>query len=582
MKKVIFEKIRIRNFLSYGPEPTELIFQDGINFITGFNKDDNSYNGVGKTSLIVESLSFVLFGETYRKINQGEIKNDGAKDGCIVEVWYSVNGVQYEVVRSLSPNELTRYIVHDDGRREDKTKTKPETTKDIIEDLGITKEVFKNTIVMTSKESSSFLSQDKTLKTKFIEGILGLEVFSKLAKEAKDEHAAKSTETGKEEARVQELVQSLERDRTYAEAHENKKQAATADCDNLIAQLKSVQPIDLTLELEQIERDFVLKETSLKDVREKYQKAQVKRAEIAVDMQHLKKKLSSYAEIKKSCPTCKRPFEENHEHDFEEEKTQVSNEINDRQLKLNKLDNVIQILTNNVSITENEVSQLKNKRASTTEQQNRFHKSQQKLLDIVKERMNIKNSTNPFTEKVAKDTEYLVEKRGALDKLKEEVKILDGVRIAFSHTGVKAHITSKILDVVNERLNFYLDRLNTPCTIQFDEFFEETVYNRQGKKISYDRLSDGEKGRVCFSMLFTFRDIRRLQSNVTVNISVFDELFDSSIDIKATEEIMELLKTTSTQNQEAYYIITHKPDNILILDCNIIHLEKSNGTTKVI
>ena len=90
MKKVIFEKIRIRNFLSYGNEPTELIFQEGINFITGFNKDDNSFNGVGKTSLIVEPLSFVLFGKTYRNINQKEIKNDHARDACTVECWYAL------------------------------------------------------------------------------------------------------------------------------------------------------------------------------------------------------------------------------------------------------------------------------------------------------------------------------------------------------------------------------------------------------------------------------------------------------------------------------------------------------------
>ena len=582
MKKVIFEKIRIRNFLSYGNEPTELIFQEGINFITGFNKDDNSFNGVGKTSLIVEPLSFVLFGKTYRNINQKEIKNDHAKDACIVEGWYSVNDVRYEIMRSLSPDELTRFIVHPDGTREDKTKTKPETTKDILNDLGITKEVFTNTLVMTSKESSAFLSQEKSLKTKFIEGILGLEVFSKLAKDAKDEHSLKCTEMGKEEARIQELVKSIEKDEAYAESHEKRKEQALLDYDKLLNELKQVHPIDLSTELLQLDRDLELKKASLTNITEKKQRASVRKAEVSTELRNETSKLKKLEDKPTFCPTCKRSFDNNDAHSFDDEKKQIQETIKELNNKIAQLVNVYDTLQQRYVLTEKEYKALEEKKKRTQEKQDVYHKSQDRILATIKERARIESSINPFLEKVTNDKNYLEARRIVFQELKAEVAILEGVKITFSPTGVKAFITSKILDTINERLNFYLKRLNTPCSITFDEFFEETVVNPKGKTISYDRLSDGEKGRVCFSMLFTFRDIRRLQSNVTVNISVFDELFDSSIDSKAAEEIMELLKIMSEQNNEAYYIITHNPNNIMISDGNVIRLEKEKGLTRIV
>ena len=582
MKKVIFEKIRVRNFLSYGKDPTELIFQDGINFVTGFNKDDNSFNGVGKTSLIVESLSFVLFGDTYRNINQKEIKNDNAKDTCIVEVWYSVNGTSYEVMRSLSPNALTRHIVNPDGTREAKTKTIPETTKDIISDLGITKEVFTNTIVMTSKESSSFLSQDKSLKTKFIEGILGLEVFSKLAKEAKEEYTRKCTEMGKEEARIQELVKSIEKDESYAETHEKRKEQAIIEYDRLLDELREIHPIDLSMELSQLIRDLELKKSALTNLSEKKQRATIRKTEFATDLRNEQTKLKKLNDKPTHCPTCKREFDNNDPHSIEEEKTQIQSLIKELEIKVTQLSGVYDTLHQRYILTEKEYNALLDKQRRTQDKQDAHYKSQEKILSTIKERARINSSINPFAEKIIQDKKYLTERQYIFQELKEEVTVLEGVKITLSPTGVKAFITGKILDTINERLNFYLQRLNTPCRITFDEFFEESVINPQGKSISYDRLSDGEKGRVCFSMLFTFRDIRRLQSNVTVNISVFDELFDSSIDSKAAEEIMDLLRIMSEQNKEAYYIITHNPNNVMIGEGNVIRLEKEHGITKIV
>ena len=39
MKYVEFNSVKIRNFLSIGTEPVEINFREGLNIITGVNKD---------------------------------------------------------------------------------------------------------------------------------------------------------------------------------------------------------------------------------------------------------------------------------------------------------------------------------------------------------------------------------------------------------------------------------------------------------------------------------------------------------------------------------------------------------------
>jgi DNA repair ATPase RecN len=99
--------------------------------------------------------------------------------------------------------------------------------------------------------------------------------------------------------------------------------------------------------------------------------------------------------------------------------------------------------------------------------------------------------------------------------------------------------------------------------------------------MSFCNASGGEARRIDFALLFAFRDIRRLQSNVQINLSVFDEFFDGSICGTAMVDIIEMLTQMADDNQEAYYIVTHRPDAIPET-ANKVILEKSSGITSII
>ena len=81
-------------------------------------------------------------------------------------------------------------------------------------------------------------------------------------------------------------------------------------------------------------------------------------------------------------------------------------------------------------------------------------------------------------------------------------------------------------------------------------------------------------------MLFTFQDIRRAQANVWLNLSMFDELLDSSLDEKGIEIVLDILRERVDKYQEAIYIISHRKESMkYCTNGEIVFLEKKNGIT---
>jgi ABC-type transport system involved in cytochrome bd biosynthesis fused ATPase/permease subunit len=137
------------------------------------------------------------------------------------------------------------------------------------------------------------------------------------------------------------------------------------------------------------------------------------------------------------------------------------------------------------------------------------------------------------------------------------------------------------MNLFNSRLNFYLKTLDAPCKCIFDETFEETLYNDQGKECSYFNFSGGERKRIDISILFTFQDVLRFHSGTSYSLNIYDELLDCALDSKGTDKILEILKERVVNYNESIYIISHKSSEVANID-NIIFLEKSNGVTKIV
>jgi ABC-type Mn2+/Zn2+ transport system ATPase subunit len=63
---------------------------------------------------------------------------------------------------------------------------------------------------------------------------------------------------------------------------------------------------------------------------------------------------------------------------------------------------------------------------------------------------------------------------------------------------------------------------------------------------------------------------------------MYDELFDSALDERGSECILELLKERVEQNNESIYIVSHNKNTVKAGINNILQLQKLNGITTLV
>jgi len=67
---------------------------------------------------------------------------------------------------------------------------------------------------------------------------------------------------------------------------------------------------------------------------------------------------------------------------------------------------------------------------------------------------------------------------------------------------LKKDIVKKILNILNNRLLYYLDKMDANCVCKFNEFFEEEIKNDKGQECSYFNFSGAERKNIDTGFIF--------------------------------------------------------------------------------
>ncbi len=240
-----------------------------------------------------------------------------------------------------------------------------------------------------------------------------------------------------------------------------------------------------------------------------------------------------------------------------------SQKIEDGIEKINEKNNETKNLLSKIEINDQKITLY-----------NQNIKEHQKYID------DLNNEKQDYDKNIEETEKKIKELEKELKEVKKTMQILDSVKFILSEDGVKTYIVKKIITFLNERLNFYLQKLETPCKCLFDETFEETIYNENGKEVSYFNFSGGERKRIDTAILFTFQDVLRFHSGTSFSLNIYDELFDCALDTKGTDRVLDILKDKTNKYNESIYIVSHKNSEILNIE-NVIFLEKNNGVTTI-
>ena len=598
MKFVNFNTIKIKNFLSIGNEEVEIDFKQGLNIITGINKDkQDRRNGVGK-STIADAIHFAIFGETIRELSKDFIVNAINKKNTVVQLNFSVNEnnevKQYKVVRKLKPTKC--YLFVDDVDLTESTI--PNTNKKIKSIVSGSPEVFQNCVIMSLNTTLPFMAQRKVEKRKFIEGILNLEIFSEMLNRARSEYndvQKKYEHAHKDYDHSNNILTLLkeQKDNIVKSVIEQKEKIVnriTVIEKEIEENKNKIEPIDKEL-VERTKEKIIQINEKLEDISTKISDVKTNITRHDTEISFYQKQIDNIGTEKDVCPTCLHEITSNDREHIHSEKEKINKDILNRKEDIESLKKQVnglkELKKSNLDVKDKINVYISN--VKTTANNNKLAKSYIKNLsnDLDSNNNNLKTLEEKETSVEVQDLEYKIKNKlievEELEKntndIHNDLEVLNVVKYILSEEGVKSFIVKKILDVLNNRLAYYLQKMDANCLCSFNELFEEKIINEKGENCSYFNFSGAERKNIDLAILFTFMDMRRLQGEVAYNIVIFDELLDSSLDEKGVELVLSLLNERVEEYKENIYIISHRKESAKAATGEVITLQKQNGIT---
>lgn len=593
MKHINFTSVSIKNFLSIGNEPLTLEFKPGLHIITGINRDKaDRRNGIGKTS-VIESIFFAIFGATIRELKKDLIPNSFTGGTCEVKLDFNVQSGAardtYVIIRTLNPSKL---YFHKNGMDITRDSIKS-TEEDIHAVLHASPSIFENCVIMTLNNTTPFMAKNKVDKRKFIEGIFNLEVFGQMMSAVREDYTARKRVYEIELTKMEDAERTssslntqreaiIEARRRKIESTEIRRSNGLTEKTQLIEQLAQHVAIDESVILNQITKLSQGVETC--DT--KNEQLVGLRSQLESDISRLVNDMKNISSDNAACSKCLREITEHDRTHIEEEKQKIQQSITSKQQLVESCNSKYvsnkdskQKLVAAIARMNNKLSEAKLQHQQHVNTSTRITQIDAWLNEIDNDIQALKTNVTDVDGVLQESIEHVQAAKAQVLQHRKHMELLDTVKYIVSEEGVKSYIVNKILELFNNVLTSYLNKMDANCSCHFNEYFEEEIINEKNKLCSYFNFSGAERKNIDFACLFAFMDMRRLQGNVTYNISIYDELFDSSLDEKGVELVTNILKERVQKHNECVMVISHRKESIQHATGDVIFLEKKNGVT---
>jgi ABC-type hemin transport system ATPase subunit len=144
--------------------------------------------------------------------------------------------------------------------------------------------------------------------------------------------------------------------------------------------------------------------------------------------------------------------------------------------------------------------------------------------------------------------------------------------------GIKTKIVNQYVPIINKLINKYLSEFDLFVEFHLDEQFNETIKSRHRDEFSYASFSEGEKQKIDLAILFTWRAVAKLRNSLNTNLLILDEVFDSSLDSTAADDLLKILQALSKDAN--VFIISHR-DNLHDKFTNTIRFVKHKNFSRL-
>lgn len=534
MSTLTFNKITVRNFLSYGNIETSIVLNDsGLNLIMG-------KNGSGKSCLILDAVFVALYNKPFRKINKPNVVNSINMKEMEVTLELEMYGKNIVIKRGIDPNFLKVFV--DDEPHSLNNDTDGRIQQKKLESLiRIKKETLRQLILLGSAKYSTFMELESKERSVILEQIFDVDIFSKMSKVLEQriienkmacQDVANMLQTKKTELST--ASWSL---KSLLEVQEN----VISNIDSLLQQHET-NITNISTQMTEKENalsgytytDIGYFDNKITDIVNKYNKVKL--------VYSTKQKTQRYLEVHSDCEMCGQHIDDEFKNKtlesiegyigkadtfFEQYKKAYDKLTKEKQLAI----------TNNETIEkiQFEISRL----------QSDLEKEQRQITELTnqKENTNITvkiNEANYKIEKIQKEICAIEENSSHLEKYKKGYSIC---KTLLKEDGIKAAILKEWLPILNQQINRYLTLLGSTFSFELNENFDEVIKSRYRDSFNYQSFSEGQKKRIDFAIMLAFRDVARMKNSIDSSLLVLDDIVNGTMDQDGLLSFMELLRT---------------------------------------
>jgi DNA repair exonuclease SbcCD ATPase subunit len=572
---IVFEKIRWKNFLSYGNYFTQITLNKSeMTLICG-------ENGAGKTTFL-DAICFCLFGKPFRNINIPQLPNSINGKDCLVECEFTIGTNKYLVRRGLNPKIFEVYKNGEMLDQDSKSKDHQKMLEEQI--LKMSFKSFCQVVILGSTNYVPFMRLPAADRRAIVESLLDIGVFSSMNVVLKNRISTNKEEIRSCETAMEILGSKIETQRKYLNMLEEKSRSSL---DELDVELKKNTETKNNLNALSVKGGNIL--ATMTKNRDLYRKkigniSDLKKIKSSLErkIDSLDMDISMYVTTKEMpCPSCGREMTEEHR----------QKEIGAKKTKREEVNKALADI--DCKIADENMFILNNKLDKIEEEYNKFqlvlneHRQKLGVAEKMIERLTADIDKIKKSQQSLEDEQMALEelvdrseagKRNHAEKLHEQ-KLLGSAQIILKDSGIKTKVIRHYLPIMNKLINHYLACMDFFVQFNLDENFDETIKSRHRDEFTYASFSEGEKMRIDLSLLLAWREIARLKNSTNCNLLVLDEVFDSSLDGTGMDEFMKLLKGMGARCN--IFVISHKSDQLLDKFQEVLTFKKKNNFSRM-
>ncbi len=568
---IVFKNLRWMNLLSTGNVFTEVSLDThGQTLIVG-------ENGAGK-STILDALSFVLYGKSFRKINKPQLVNTINEKNLLVECDFSIGNRTYKVRRGIKPTVFEIYIdgslLNQDAESVD--------YQDVLEKqiLKLNHKTFSQVVVLGSASFVPFMQLAAQPRRDIIEDLLDIQVFTTMNTLLKEKITTNKNNLVDVDYRISNTEDKINIEKQHLSVLEQNKddlvKQKTQQIDYYIEQVKNANSQAATLLYEITELQSTINDQS--KVRSRQEKILTLSRRIDINLEKAQKD-EEFFKAHDNCPTCRQGIADGHKasilketssklYEIQQGKQKIAEELAAISARLIEITNITSIIT----AKQNEVS---TKQIQVAAWENFVQYTQKEIDTLV-----VDNDFNANKDRLI-DLQNKLQELGQLkEKLVREKSVYDVAGVLLKDAGIKTKIIRQYIPVINKLINKYLAAMDFFVNFELNENFEEKIKSRFRDDFSYSSFSEGEKSRIDLALLFTWRAIAKLRNSASTNILILDEVFDGSLDARGNEELLKILQTLTEGSN--VFVISHKTDAFLDKFERVLKFEKHKNFSRMI